>query len=64
MKRTTVSIIAVFVVSLGIWTAYSLTPYPPLDAGETLVVVGVVALAVGCVQWVVTRLEKKRAKHD
>ncbi len=66
MKGTTASVIAVFVISLGIWTAYSLTPYP-LDAGSTVVVVGVVGLAVAGVQWIVATVKKKSdtdVKHE
>ena len=63
MKRTTVSIIAVLVVSLGIWTAFSMTPYP-LDAPSTTVVVGVVGLVVAAVQWLAMKLSAKGATND
>lgn len=67
MKGTTASVIAVFVISLAIWTAYSFTPYP-LDAAGTVVVVGVVGLLVAATQWVVARMRKRKdateAKHD
>lgn len=62
MKGTTASVIAVFVISLGIWTAYSLTAYP-LDAGSTVVVVGVVGLVVAGIQWMVSVM-KKRADRN
>lgn len=66
MKGTIGSVIAVFVISLGIWTAYSFTTYP-LEAGSTVVVVGVVALLVWGVQWFATRMKKQepgQPKHD
>ena len=63
MKGTTASIIVVFAVSLGIWTAYSLTPYP-LDATSTLVVVGVVGLAVAGAHWLIGKLKRKGEKHE
>lgn len=69
MKRTTASIIAVLVISLAIWTAYSMTTYP-LDAGSTVVVVGVVGLFVAGVQWLIAKFRAKREtppaapKHD
>ena len=69
MKRTTASIIAVLVISLVIWTLYSMTAYP-LAAGDTVVVVGVVGLFVGGVQWLIGKIRAKREtppaepKHD
>jgi uncharacterized membrane-anchored protein len=67
MKGTTASVIAVFVISLAIWTAYSFTPYP-LDAPGTVVVVGVVGALVFAVQWAIARVRRKKqeteVKHD
>jgi hypothetical protein len=69
MKRTTASIIAVMVISLAIWTAYSMTPYP-LDFESTVVVVGLVGLAVAGVQWLLSKLGARKGetnppeKHD
>jgi hypothetical protein len=66
MKATTLSIIVVFAVSLGIWTAYSFTPYP-LDTTDTLVVVAAVGVAVAGAQWLMTKMRKKSTndeKHD
>lgn len=65
MKATTASIMVVFAISLGIWTAYSFTAYP-LDATGTIVVVGVVALAVASVRWLVAKLKRKgeQKKHE
>ncbi|MEP7001903.1 MAG: hypothetical protein ABI969_15555 [bacterium] len=66
MKSTTAFVVVVFVISLGIWTAYSVTPYP-LDAGSTVVVVGMVGLAVAAVQWLIARMRKKdntEGKHE
>ncbi|MEO8620045.1 MAG: hypothetical protein ABI625_03195 [bacterium] len=62
MKGTTVFVVVVFIISLGIWTAYSITPYP-LDAGSTVVVVGLVGLVVAAVQWLIARLRKKDTKE-
>lgn len=61
MKGTTASVIAVFVISLAIWTAYSLTSYP-LDAGSTVVVVGVVGLLVAGIQWAISTFRKRGSK--
>ena len=66
MKGTIGTVIAVFVISLGIWTAYSFTTYP-LDPGSTAVVVGVVALLVWGVQWFATRMKAQDTgspKHE
>jgi hypothetical protein len=63
MKGTTAFVVAVFVISLGIWTAYSVTPYP-LDAGSTVVVVGLVGLVVAAVQWLMARMKKKENKEE
>jgi hypothetical protein len=63
MKRTTASIIAVLVISLGIWTAYSMTPYP-LGPGDTIVVVGLVGLAVAGIQWLIAKLTARGTKSD
>jgi hypothetical protein len=63
MKRTTVSIVAVLVISLAIWTAYSRTSYP-LDAGSTLVVVGIVGLVVAGIQWIIAKLNTKGTNDD
>lgn len=63
MRATTASIIAVFAISLGIWTAYSFTAYP-LDSTGTIVVVGVVALAVAGVQWIAAKLKRKREREE
>lgn len=66
MKGTSISVIAIFLISLAIWTAYSLTSYP-LGAAETVVVVGAVGLVVMALQWLIARLKKKdtkEVKHD
>ena len=67
MKGTTASVIAIFVISLAIWTAYSFTPYP-LDAPGTVVVVGVVGALVFAAQWAIARVRRKKeateVKHD
>lgn len=67
MKGTTVSVIAIFIISLAIWTAYSFTPYP-LNAESTVVVVGVVGLLVAATQWALAKMRRKKdateVKHD
>jgi hypothetical protein len=62
MKRTMTSIIAVLVISVGIYEAYASTN--PLTKDETYAVVGIVALLVTGVQWIVSKVGAKKSVPD
>lgn len=63
MKSTLTTIVAIFVIALVIWTAFSLTPYP-LDQLSTVVVVGVVGLAVFGGRAIFANVAKGRGKPE
>jgi hypothetical protein len=53
LKATAGTLAAIVALSLAVWTAYFLfMPQAPLTSQETLVVVGVVGVAVFGVRWV------------
>ena len=62
MKRTMTSIIAVLVISVGVYAAFASTY--PLTKEETIAVVGIVALLVAGVQWVVSKLGARKSVSD
>jgi hypothetical protein len=63
MKSTLSTVIAIFIVSLLVWTAFSITPYP-LDQGSTVVVVGVVGLLIFGVRAMIANAKKSKAAKE
>jgi hypothetical protein len=56
VKASAGVLVAITVLSLGVWSLfYVLTPGQPLEAGETLVVVGACALLVLLARWLLGR---------
>jgi hypothetical protein len=57
VKAAAGTLVAVLLLSLGIWTALFLfVPESPLTSQETLAVVGVCGVAVLGVRWILARL--------
>ena len=60
MKLPTGALVAILVLSLGVWMFFYLSPGAPLDASETAVVVGVCALVVFVLRWAWARVRGAR----
>jgi hypothetical protein len=63
--KTPVSVmVVILLLSLLAWVYFYLTSVP-LNAGETTIVVGVVAITVFCVRWLWTKLRARaRGVHE
>jgi hypothetical protein len=65
LKATAGTLAAIVVLSLAVWTAFFLfMPQAPLTSQETLLVVGVVGVAVFGVRWVRAWFQGRRGAVD
>ena len=64
MQGSVVNVVLILIVSLALWSMFRIYG-APLDAPATMLVVGVVALAVvGTRRLIAALREKREAKHD
>lgn len=64
MQGSVVNVVLILVVSLAIWSVFKVYDMP-LQSYETMLVVGVVAVAVvGTRRLIASRREKQEANHD
>ncbi|HKH93732.1 MAG TPA: hypothetical protein VKA54_18150 [Gemmatimonadaceae bacterium] len=64
MQESVVNVVLILIVSLALWSLFKMAD-APLDGQETMVVVGIVAIAVvGTRRLLAARREKREAKHD
>lgn len=64
MQESVVNVVLILIVSLALWSLFYMAD-APLNGPATMVVVGVVAVAIiGTRRFIATRREQREAKHD
>lgn len=64
MKKLSISLSVIIVLSLAIWFFFYIkTPDAPLTPSETFLVVGVCAALVFFAKWIISQIQKKTEKR-
>ena len=64
MQESVVNVVLILIVSLALWSLFYMAS-APLNGPATMIVVGVVAVAIiGTRRLIATRRERREAKHD